>query len=82
MIIGDVYYNVKCQVVYDEDHYKLRIRPIDGQGLDPYLNVECLKYFREIYPVGTILIAHQIKVCQKSTGGIYLRASDQMLYEQ
>lgn len=41
--------------------------------------IECLKSFREQYPLGTKFIAENVKFCKKTNGRIYLRAKNQIL---
>lgn len=79
LIVGSTLTNIICELFVDEETKKKRVRPIQGQGIEGTVMVECLKKFRE-HTVGTLFLAKELKVCQKDVGRIYLRAKDQMLF--
>ena len=55
-------------------HGKVHIRPIEGQGYDPALRVECSKRLSEEYPVGT-RFRIRAKLTDREDGGEYLYSS-------
>jgi len=80
-IIGNYFENVKCESFLDITTNRVRIRPIDNENFSKELVIECLKIYRNTskYPIGTIFIAENVKVCKKTNGRVYLRAKDQLL---
>lgn len=81
LVVGNYIKKVKCESCYDSDTNRIRIRPLENQGLPTDVFVECLRDYRNtnLYPLGTIFIAEDLKICQKPIGRIYLRAKDQLL---
>lgn len=79
LIEGTFFYNVKCELIYDQLTYRKRVRPLPDQGLPVTLFIECLKSIREQYPINTIFIAKSVKVCNKEGLGYYLRAEKQLI---
>ena len=77
--IGTYYYNIRCENFIDPETKRVRVRPLPGQGLPTHLLIECSKHERERYPLGTLFVANEIKVCIKPIGRIYLRAKDQKI---
>lgn len=80
-IIGNYIEKVKCESFLDIATNRIRIRPIDNENFSTELVIECLKIYRDTskYPIGTIFIAENVKVCKKTNGRVYLRAKDQLL---
>ena len=60
----------------DPETYRLRVRPIEGQGVPTNLLIECSSTERDAHPVGTMFRTENVKVCKKKNGRIYLRAKD------
>lgn len=81
LIIGSYISDVKCENFYDRLTSQIRVRPLPDQGLPTTLLIECCKYERSRHPLGTVFITENVKVCQKPTGVIYLRAKDQKIYK-
>lgn len=81
LILGNYIQNLKCESFWDSTASKVRIRPLPDQGLPTDLVIECLREYRNTatYPLGTIFIAEDVKVCQKEVGRMYLRAKNQLL---
>lgn len=52
---------------------KIRVRPIDGQGLDTNLRVECSKKMRESCPLGS-KIQLAVKLITNENGSSFLYA--------
>lgn len=49
----------------------VRARPVDGQGLDTYMNVECSSKMRKNYPVGSKFLI-EAKLTSKEGGSEFL----------
>ena len=81
LTIGNYIPNIKCENFLDPETNRIRVRPLPGQGLSTNLVIECSKYERERYPLGTKFITYSAKVCVKPNGRIYLRAQDQMIFK-
>lgn len=81
LVIGNYINDVKCESFKDNATGRIRIRPLPNQEIPTDLLIECRKTFRveKNYPLGTTFIAENVKVCQKTTGRLYLRAKDQHL---
>ncbi len=79
LIVGSTLVNITCELFIDIETKKRRVRPIEGEGIEGTVMVECLKKYRD-FPIGTLFLAKELKVCQKDVGRIYLRAKDQLLY--
>lgn len=81
LIVGNYIKNIKCESFLDVETNRIRIRPLDNQGIPTDLVIECLREYRKtnVYPLGTTFLAADVKVCQKPIGRIYLRAKDQLL---
>lgn len=79
LLVGDYFYNIKCELFYDRLTYRNRVRPLPNQGVPTDLFVECLKSIRKQYPIGTIFIAKSLKVCNKEGIGFYFRAENQII---
>ncbi len=80
-IEGNYINNIKCESFLDTSTNRVRIRPLDNQGLSTNLVIECSKSYRETskYPIGSLFLAENVKVCKKSNGRFYLRAKNQEL---
>ncbi|WP_300024372.1 hypothetical protein [uncultured Maribacter sp.] len=81
LIVGDVIENVKCESFKDPETSRIRVRPLDGQGLPHKIVIECSTKERKAYPVGTKFRTENVKVCKKTDGRLYLRAKNQMIYK-
>lgn len=81
LTVGNYIENLLCESFFDHEAGRVRIRPLDGQDIPVDIKIECFKEYRNtnVYPLGTQFIAETAKVCIKPTGGIYLRAKDQVL---
>ncbi len=79
LIVGNYYKGIKCENFRDKITGRIRVRPIDGQLLPSNLVIECSRNERESYPLGTLFITENVKVCKKQDGRIYLRAKDQII---
>lgn len=79
LVIGTYYDHVKCENFKDPETGRVRVRPLEGQGIPTNLVIECSKKEREAHPLGTVFITENVKVCQKPDGRIYLRAKDQVI---
>lgn len=77
LILGDYHQNIKCESFIDPETNRVRVRPLNHQGLPTNMVIECSRAIRTEHPVGTIFIAETLKVCQKPGGRIYLRAKNQ-----
>lgn len=80
LINGDVIEIIRCVSFHDKSAGRIRVRPLEDQGLPTSLVIECSKSERSKYPVGTYFNAFQVKVCIKGEK-IYLRAKGQMIYK-
>ncbi|MBC3847726.1 hypothetical protein H8K90_15115 [Winogradskyella echinorum] len=81
LIIGNYYDNIKCESFKDPETGRIRVRPLPNQGLPTKIVIECKEKTRNAHPIGTKFRTENVKVCQKTTGRIYLRAKDQMIYK-
>ena len=81
LIVGNYITSVKCENYRDPLTNRIRVRPLHNQGIPTNLVIECSKYERERYPLGTKFTTVDCKVCKKPDGRIYLRAKDQMIYK-
>ena len=81
LVIGDYYYNIHCENFKESRTGQIRVRPLPDQGLPTTLVIECSRYWRMHYPIGTKCRTESVRICQKPTGAIYLRAKDQMIYK-
>ena len=79
--LGEYIYNLQCESFLDPSTNRIRVRPLDGQGVPTSLVIECSKATRESEPVGTKFYTSSAKVCTKPDGRIYLRAEDQMIFK-
>lgn len=79
LIVGNYYYDIKCELFYDRLTYRNRVRPLPNQEVPQSLFIECLKSIRQQHKVGTIFIAKSVKVCHKQGMGFYLRAENQII---
>ena len=79
MVIGNYYYNIKCETFLDPETGRIRVRTLSNQIVPENILVESLKIIRNSHPVGTMFIAEEMKVCRKTSGRIYLRAKDQIV---
>jgi hypothetical protein len=79
LILGDIYENIKCESFRDPEAGRIRVRPLEGQGLPKNLVIECSSKKRKAHPEGTKFITVNVKVCKKTDGRIYLRAKDQKI---
>ena len=77
LVIGDIFENVICESFLDPETGRIRVRPIDGQGLPTKIVIECSSKERKAHPIGTKFKTENVKVCKKSDGRIYLRAKGQ-----
>lgn len=77
--LGNYMENVTCESFLDPETSRIRVRPIQGQGLPTTLVIGCSKKEREEYPIGTLFIAESVKVCKKPDGRMYLRAKNQVI---
>ena len=84
LIIGDIFKNIECvSFVNEAKNNSINVRPIAGQGLPTNINIECKKELRNVE--GTLHLAKELKVCQKTKNGKingpkYLLSEKQMLY--
>ncbi|WP_201549694.1 hypothetical protein [Psychrobacter fjordensis] len=67
-VIIETYENIK-----GGSSKRIRARPIEGQGLDTNMNVECSLKMRKPHPVGTKFLL-QAKVTEKEGGKPFLYA--------
>ena len=81
LIIGNTIKNVKCESFKDPETGRIRVRPLEGQGLPTKIVIECSADERKAHPIDTKFKTENVKVCKKSDGRIYLRAKDQMIYK-
>jgi hypothetical protein len=81
LILGDYYDNIKCESFLDPETGRIRVRPLQGQGLPTKIVIECSSKKRLAHPPGTKFKTENVKVCQKPDGRVYLRAKDQMIYK-
>lgn len=81
LVIGNVIDNVRCESFKDLETGRIRVRPLEGQGLPTKIVIECSSTERKAHPIGTQFKTEHVKVCQKSDGRVYLRAKDQMIYK-
>ncbi len=81
LILGNYIQSVQCESFLDPETNRIRVRPLPGQGIPTRVVIECKKYERERYPLGTKFTTVDCKVCTKPDGRIYLRARDQMIYK-
>lgn len=81
LVIGNVIDNVRCESFKDPETGRVRVRPLEGQGLPTKIVIECSSKERKAHRVGTQFKTEYVKVCQKSDGRVYLRAKDQMIYK-
>ncbi|WP_418637581.1 hypothetical protein [Winogradskyella sp.] len=79
LVIGEVLENIKCESFKDPETGRIRVRPLEGQGLPTKLLIECSSEERKAHPVGTTFKTESVKVCKKSDGRVYLRAKDQWI---
>lgn len=79
LIIGQYIENIKCESFLDKETNRIRIRPLPGQIVPSNLLIECLKIYREQYPLGTRFVSKNVKVCKKVSGRVYLRSEGQLL---
>lgn len=79
LIIGNYIDNIKCESFLDKETNRTRVRPLPNQEVPITMVIECLKKFREQYPLGTKFIAENVKICKKTNGRLYLRAKNQIL---
>jgi hypothetical protein len=77
LVIGAIFENVKCESFLDPETGRIRVRPLEGQGLPVKIVIECSSEERKAHPIGTKFKTENVKVCKKSDGRIYLRAKDQ-----
>jgi succinate dehydrogenase/fumarate reductase-like Fe-S protein len=77
--LGDYIENVKCENFLDPETGRIRVRPLQNQGISTDLMIECSRFERERHPLGTRFITEDVKVCIKPDGRIYLRARDQKI---
>lgn len=81
LILGDYYENIKCESFVDPETRRIRIRPLEGQGLSTKLVISCYMKLRKAYPIGTKFKTDNVLVCKQSDGRIYLYAKDKMIYK-
>jgi hypothetical protein len=79
LIIGQYIENIKCESFLDKETNRVRIRPLSDQIVPSTLLIECLKIYREQYPLGTTFVSKNVKVCKKKNGRVYLRSEGQLL---
>ena len=65
-VIIETYENIKSG-----SSKRIRARPIEGQGLDTNMNVECSLKMRKSHPVGTKFLL-QAKITEKEGGKPFL----------
>lgn len=80
-LLGSYIPNVKCESFLDYETNRIRVRPLEGQGIPTNLVIECSKAIRESHPIGTKFYTRNAKVCTKPDGRFYLRAEDQMIHK-
>jgi hypothetical protein len=56
---------------HEPTNAKVRVRPVEGQGLSTDLRIECPRHVRKEYPVGTSF-EMQVKMCQREDGAYFL----------
>jgi hypothetical protein len=81
LTVGDYFLKIKCENFLDPETGRIRVRPLNGQGLPVNIVIECSMKEREKFPLGTKFITKNVKVCVKPDGRKYLRAKDQMIYK-
>lgn len=79
LIIGNIIENFKCESFLDPETGRIRVRPLENQGVPTNLVVECNSEERKAHPVGTKFKTENVKVCKKPDGRIYLRAKNQWI---
>ncbi len=79
LIVGNTVENIKCESFKDPEAGRIRVRPLEGQGLPTNLLIECSSNERKAHPEGTRFITESVKICKKTDGRIYLRAKDQKI---
>lgn len=79
--IGDKHHNIKVISFVDPETNRIRVRPLPNQGLPSDILIECNKQIRLQNPIGTVFLAKSLKVCQKTAGRMYLRASNQEIFK-
>ena len=67
LTIGNYYENIECESFKDPETGRIRVRPLEGQGLPTKIVIECSKAIREAHPIGTKFEAENVKVCIKDT---------------
>lgn len=81
LTIGNYIENVKCESFKDPETGRIRVRPLEGQGLPTKIVIECSVDERKAHPIGTKFKTENVRVCKKPDGRIYLRAKNQMIYK-
>lgn len=79
LIVGNEYKNIECESFLDSETNRVRVRPVEGQGLPINLLIECSRDERNSHPIGTKFKTINVRVCKKPDGRIYLRAKDQFI---
>lgn len=79
LVIGNSLEKIKCESFKDPAASRIRVRPVERQGLQTNLLIECSSKERMAHPVGTQFITESVKVCKKTDGRIYLRAKGQKI---
>lgn len=79
LVIGTIYENIKCESFKDPETGRIRVRPLEGQGLPTKILIECSSEERKAHPIGTKFKTENVKICKKTDGRIYLRAKDQWI---
>lgn len=71
----DEYKVIKAETFIPESHEstdaKIRVRPLEGQGLSTDLRITCPRKVRDEFPVGT-KFEMRVKMCQREDGSYYL----------
>lgn len=76
----DIIELIRCVSFHDKLTGRIRVRPLEDQGLSTNLFLECSKDEGSKYPVRTCFNALKVKVCIKA-GKTYLRPKGQMIYK-
>lgn len=77
--VHQVFKTIKCMLIIDPKTKRKRFVPLPNQGLPTNMFIEADKAIRELHSEGTIFIASEITVLQKTIGRLYLRAKHQSL---
>lgn len=64
----------------EASRHSVRARPVDGQGLDVNMNVECSSKMREGHPIGTKFLL-EAKVTRREGGTPFLYAYHNAPYQ-